>query len=239
MRRHVFRVCGLLVLLDSLQSSTHSAGSIRDRGLSIRHGASRRMELKATSTTRVAAPARSTDPSRRGRASALCREVTTGLTTTGSLRLPAGRRCRVWCAIRGWRFRSRFRAPEQWRSGQNGLSSNTRHPSGLQRERPHLRADRDLRASHSQPAADLRPTFERDLAGPEHEFEFEPKARAPRRQHKVTLGVEYYGSLVRSSSAPGLSDGRLRLGDELALHFGSASGRRRPVTGSSSRLALR
>ena len=70
------------------------------------------------------------------------------------------------------------------------------------------------------------PTFERDLAGPEHEFEFEPKARASvDLSRTITLCVEYYaslGELTRWHQFYPTAD--ILLGDDRSLHFGVGFG---------------
>jgi hypothetical protein len=81
------------------------------------------------------------------------------------------------------------------------------------------------------------PTFERDLAGPEHEFEFEPKARtAFDISNVVRLGVEYYGSLGEARQWHMVyPTADLRLGDDLALHLGVGFG----TTAAADRLVFK
>ena len=128
----------------------------------------------------------------------------------------------------GWRLRSRFRAPEQWRLPVNmGLSVEyeaTRPAFSESARTFELTAIFERRFSRLQLLFD--PTFERDLAGPEHEFEFEPKARVGLDiSRTVTLGVEYYGSLgelTRWHQFYPTAD--LRLGDDRSLHLGVGFG---------------
>src|SRR2546422_3452710 len=97
----------------------------------------------------------------------------------------------------GWRLRSRFRAPEDWRLPvKMGLSVEyeaTRPTFSESARTFELTAIFERRVAGLQLIFD--PTFERDLAGPEREFEFEPKARAAVDiSRTLTLGAEYYGS---------------------------------------------
>ena len=127
----------------------------------------------------------------------------------------------------GWRFRSRFRAPEEWRLPVNlGLS--------LEYETARPLFSESARTFELTPIIErrfgdvqliLNPTFERDLAGPEHEFEFEPKARAAAPLHKnLTVGVEYYGSLGEAQQWHQVyPTAELRLG-EITWHFGVGFG---------------
>ena len=128
----------------------------------------------------------------------------------------------------GWRLRSRFRAPEQWRLPvKMGLSVEyeaTRPAFSESARTFELTAIFEHRIAGLQLLFD--PTFERDLAGPEHEFEFEPKARAGLDVSRtVTLGVEYYGSLgelKRWHQVYPTAD--LRLDDDISLHLGVGFG---------------
>jgi hypothetical protein len=128
----------------------------------------------------------------------------------------------------GWRLRSRFRAPEGWRLPVNmGLSVEyeaTRPAFSESARTFELTAIFERRIAGLQLLFD--PTFERDLAGPEHEFEFEPKLRAGLDVSRtVTFGVEYYGSLgelKRWHQIYPTAD--LRLGDDRSLHLGVGFG---------------
>src|SRR5437879_7800620 len=98
----------------------------------------------------------------------------------------------------GWRLRSRFRAPEAWRLPVNmGLSIEYEATRPAFSESPRtfeLTAIFERRMAGVQLLFD--PTFERDLAGPEHEFEFEPKARTSvDLSRPITLCVDDYPSL--------------------------------------------
>lgn len=128
----------------------------------------------------------------------------------------------------GWRLRSRMRAPEAWRLPVNvglALEYETAKPTFSESARTF-----ELTAIFERRFGDLRliadPTFERDLEGSEHEFEFEPKARAALDVSKrLTLGMEYYGSLGESIQThqfyPTMD---LRLPSDLSLHFGVGFG---------------
>src|SRR5437879_1530641 len=128
----------------------------------------------------------------------------------------------------GWRLRSRFRAPEQWRLPVNmGLSVEyeaTRPAFGESAHTFELTAIFERRIGGLQLLFD--PTFERDLAGPEHEFEFEPKVRAGLDVSRtVTLGVEYYASLDELKRWHQVyPTANLRLGDDVTLHLGVGLG---------------
>ncbi len=128
----------------------------------------------------------------------------------------------------GWRLRSRFRAPEEWRLPvKMGLSIEyeAARPAFSESARTfELTAILERRFGGLQLLFD--PTFERDLAGPEHEFEFEPKARAGLDvSNKLTLGVEYYGSLGEIKQWHQVyPTADLRLGDDMSLHFGVGLG---------------
>jgi len=127
----------------------------------------------------------------------------------------------------GWRLRSRFRAPEEWRLPVRlglSLEYETARPAFSESARTfELTAILERRISGLQLIFD--PTFERDLAGPEHEFEFEPKARAATQVHKnLTLGIEYYGSLGETRQWHQVyPTADLRLG-EIIWHFGVGFG---------------
>jgi len=128
----------------------------------------------------------------------------------------------------GWRLRSRFRAPEEWRLPVKlGLSVEyeaTRPAFSESARTFELTAILEHRIAGLQLLFD--PTFERDLAGPEHSFEFEPKARAGFDfSRTVTLGVEYYGSLGETKRWHQFyPTADLRLGDERSLHLGVGFG---------------
>jgi len=129
----------------------------------------------------------------------------------------------------GWRLRSRFSAPAEWRLPVNlGLSIEyeTARPLFSESARTfELTPILQRRLAGVQIL--LNPTFEHDLAGPEHEFEFEPKARAATSVHKnVVLGVEYYGSLGETNQWHQVfPTADLRLG-EIIWHFGIGFGTR-------------
>ena len=129
----------------------------------------------------------------------------------------------------GWRLRSRFSAPAEWRLPVNlGLSIEyeTARPLFSESARTfELTPILQRRLAGVQIL--LNPTFEHDLAGPEHEFEFEPKARAATSVHKnVVLGVEYYGSLGETNQWHQVfPTADLRLGD-IIWHFGIGFGTR-------------
>lgn len=127
----------------------------------------------------------------------------------------------------GWRLRSRFRAPESWRLPvQVGLSIEyeTSRPLFTESART-LELSPIVERRLARLQLILNPTFEHDLAGPEHAFEFEPKARVGAQVRKnVSLGAEYYGSLGESRQwhqvFPTVD---LRLG-EILWHFGVGFG---------------
>jgi len=128
----------------------------------------------------------------------------------------------------GWRLRSRFRAPEEWRLPVNmGLSVEyeaTRPAFSESARTFELTAIFERRFAGLQLLFD--PTLERDLAGPEHEFEFEPKVRAGLDVGKtLTLGVEYYASLGEINRWHQFyPTADLRLGDDRSLHLGVGFG---------------
>ena len=128
----------------------------------------------------------------------------------------------------GWRLRSRMRAPEAWRLPVNvglALEYEAAKPTFSESARTfELTTIFERRFGALQLIAD--PTFERDLEGPEHEFEFEPKARAAVDVSKrLTLGMEYFGSLGEESQThqfyPTMD---LRLPSDLSFHFGVGFG---------------
>jgi len=101
----------------------------------------------------------------------------------------------------GWRLRSRLDAPDSWRLPvQLGLSvelENAQPAFNESKRGLELAAVLERRIAGLQLIVNA--AFERDLTGPGHEFEFEPKARAAARvSDAVKLGVEYY-----STTAPG------------------------------------
>ena len=128
----------------------------------------------------------------------------------------------------GWRLRSRMRAPESWRLPVNmglSLEYETARPAFSESARTaELTAIFERRFGSVQLIAD--PTFERDLAGPEHEWEFEPRARAGVDVSKVvTLGFEWYGSFAEASQKHQyFPTADLRLGDDATLHLGVGFG---------------
>lgn len=130
----------------------------------------------------------------------------------------------------GWRLRSRFRAPESWRLPVSlGFSAEfeTARPAFSESARTlELAPVLERRFGALQLLAN--PTVERDLAGPEHEWEFEPRLRAGFDLNKtLTLGFEYYGvfeeSLQKHQYYPTAD---LRLGKELRWHIGVGFGSR-------------
>lgn len=128
----------------------------------------------------------------------------------------------------GWRLRSRVRAPESWRLPVNVAFSaeyETARPAFSESARTaELTAIFERRFGSVLLLAD--PTFERDLAGPEHEWEFEPRARAGLAVSRVvTLGFEWYGSFGETSQKHQFyPTADLRLGDDLTLHIGVGFG---------------
>ena len=139
----------------------------------------------------------------------------------------------------GWRLRSRFRAPEDWRLPvKMGLSVEyeaTRPTFSESTRTFELTVIFERRVAGLQLIFD--PTFERDLAGPEREFEFEPKARAAVDiSRTLTLGAEYYGSLGETRRWHQFyPTANLRLGDDLALHLGVGFG----TTAAADRLVFK
>ena len=128
----------------------------------------------------------------------------------------------------GWRLRSRLRAPESWRLPVNvGFSAEyeTARPKFSESARTaELTAVLERRFGGLQLIAD--PTFERDLAGLEREWEFEPRARAGYDVSKaVTLGFEYYGAFEEAKQAHQFyPTADLRLGGDMTLHIGVGFG---------------
>jgi hypothetical protein len=128
----------------------------------------------------------------------------------------------------GWRLRSRFRAPESWRLPVNvGFSAEfeTARPAFSESaQTAELTAIFERRFGGLQLIAD--PTVERDLKGPEHEWEFEPRARAGfDLSRTLTLGFEYYGvyeeALQKHQYYPTVD---MRFGDDMTLHLGVGFG---------------
>jgi len=128
----------------------------------------------------------------------------------------------------GWRLRSRLRAPASW-----GLPVNVGFSAEYETARPafsesartaELTAVFERRFGSLQLIAD--PTFERDLAGPEHEWEFEPRARAGVDVNKaLTLGFEWYGSFGETSQHHQYyPTADWRFGDDMTLHLGVGFG---------------
>ena len=128
----------------------------------------------------------------------------------------------------GWRLRSRVRAPESWGLPVNvGFSAEYENAQPAFSESAHtaeLTAIVERRFGIVQLIAD--PTFERDLNGPGHEWEFEPRARtAVDVTKKVTFGFEYYGVFEDAAQKhqyyPTVD---VRLSDDTNLHFGVGFG---------------
>ena len=128
----------------------------------------------------------------------------------------------------GWRLRSRVRAPASWRLPVGlGFSAEyeTARPAFSESARTlELTPILERRLGRLQLLAN--PTLERDLAGPEHEWEFEPRLRAGVDLSKVvTLGFEYYGvfeaALQKHQYYPTAD---LRFGDDMTLHIGVGFG---------------
>jgi len=128
----------------------------------------------------------------------------------------------------GWRLRSRVRAPESWRLPVNVAFSaeyETTRPAFSESARTaELTAIFERRFGSVLLLAD--PTFERDLAGPEHEWEFEPRARAGLDVSRVvTLGFEWYGSFGEMSQKHQFyPTADLRIGGDMKLHVGVGFG---------------
>jgi hypothetical protein len=128
----------------------------------------------------------------------------------------------------GWRLRSRVRAPESWRLPVRvGFSAEyeTARPAFSESARTlEFTAILERRFGGVQLLAD--PTFERDLDGPEREFEFEPRVRAGLDvSKKLTLGFEYYGVLEATAQKHQVyPTADVRFGDDMTLHFGVGFG---------------
>ena len=128
----------------------------------------------------------------------------------------------------GWRLRSRVRAPESWRLPVNvGFSAEyeTARPAFSDAARTvELTGILERRFGSLQLLAD--PTIERDLTGPDREFEFEPRVRAGLDvSKKVTLGLEYYGVLETAGQWHQFyPTADLRFGDDMTLHLGVGFG---------------
>ena len=232
MRRHFIRACGLLGALGLLSShplTAQEAFEIAVYPYATAHRGEWELEGHFNYAGRGTRTFDGSIAPRQGQVR-FAGEVTTGLTDHWEVSgyLLAAQVPALGVEYAGWRFRSRFRAPEQWRLPvKMGLSLEyeTTRPAFSESARTfELTAIFERRIRSLQLIFD--PTFERDLAGPEHEFEFEPKARAGLDvSHKVTLGVEYYGSLGEIKQWHQVyPTADLRLGDELALHFGVGFG---------------
>jgi len=131
----------------------------------------------------------------------------------------------------GWRLRSRMRAPESWRFpvkfGFN-VEYETARPAFSESART-LELTPTLERRFNRVQVLANPTLERDLAGPEHEWEFEPRARVGVDLGRVlTLGLEYYGAFLETEKFHQVyPTADLRLGNDISWHlgvgFGSAS----------------
>ena len=131
----------------------------------------------------------------------------------------------------GWRLRSRMRAPESWRFpvklGFN-VEYETARPAFSESART-LELTPTLERRFGRVQVLANPTLERDLAGPEHEWEFEPRARVGVDvARRLTLGFEYYGAFLEAEKFHQVyPTADLRLGDDISWHlgvgFGSAS----------------
>jgi hypothetical protein len=126
----------------------------------------------------------------------------------------------------GWRLRSRFRAPDRWPL-HLGLSIEfeTARPAFNESART-LELTPILEQRFGALQLIANPTVERDLAGPEHEFEFEPRLRtAVALNRTLMLGLEYYGSLGENRQWHQVyPTADLRLGDDRSLHLGVGFG---------------
>jgi len=128
----------------------------------------------------------------------------------------------------GWRLRSRVRAPDSWRLPVKlGFSAEyeTARPAFSESARTaELSAIVERRFGALQLLANS--TFERDLAGPQHEWEFEPRARAGFDVTRtVTLGLEYYGAFEAAiQKHQYYPTAELRLGDDMTLQVGVGFG---------------
>ena len=146
----------------------------------------------------------------------------------------------------GWRLRSRMRAPESWRLpvkvGFSAEYEATRSAFSDSPRTAELSAILERRFGTLQLLAD--PTVERDLVGPGHEWEFEPRARAGLDISRVvTLGFEWYGSFGEASQWHQFYPTTdLRLGADMTLHlgigFGGASASDRLVFKTSFEMAF-
>ncbi len=128
----------------------------------------------------------------------------------------------------GWRLRSRVRAPESWSLSVNvGLSAEFESAQRIFSESAQtaeLTAVFERRVGGLQLIAD--PTFERDLKGPGHEWEFEPRARAGLDiSKKLTLGFEYYGVFEEAAQKHQYyPTADVRFGNDMTLHLGVGFG---------------
>lgn len=139
----------------------------------------------------------------------------------------------------GWRFRSRVRAPESWRLPiKLGLSVEyeTARPAFSESART-LEFTPILERGIGALRLTVNPTFERDLGGPEREFEFEPRARTGFELSKtLTLGIEYYGALGETRQWHQVfPTADVAFGDELGLHVGIGFG----TTAAADRLVFK
>jgi len=128
----------------------------------------------------------------------------------------------------GWRLRSRIRAPESWplpfKVGFSAEYESARPAFSESAQTAELTAVLERRLGAFQLIAD--PTFERDLKGPEHEWEFEPRARAALDVSRtLTLGFEYYGVFEDAAQKHQFyPTADIRFGDDMTLHFGVGFG---------------
>jgi hypothetical protein len=120
------------------------------------------------------------------------------------------------------------RAPESW-----GLPVNVGLSAEFETARPAFSESAwtaELTAIFERRFGSLQliagPTFERDLAGPEHEWEFEPKARAGVDVSSVvTVGCAYYASFGEVRPwRQFYPTADLRLGDDISWHLGVGFG---------------
>lgn len=128
----------------------------------------------------------------------------------------------------GWRLRSRMRAPESWRFpvklGFN-VEYETARPAFSESART-LELTPTLERRFGRVQVLANPTLERDLAGPEHEWEFEPRARVGVDvARRLTLGFEYYGAFLEAEKFHQVyPTADLRLGDDISWHLGVGFG---------------
>jgi len=128
----------------------------------------------------------------------------------------------------GWRLRTRLRAPESWRlpvsMGFSAEYEAAQPAFSESAQTAELTAVFERSFGTLQLIAD--PTFERDLKGPGHEWEFEPRARAAVAVNRAwTLGFEYYGVFEESSQKHQFyPTANIRFGDDMTLHFGVGFG---------------